>query len=109
ITIDDDSPVASDLTGATFVEGSGAHNIGVATTVLGISAGEDGLQGTLQGITFTNQGSTAGTVAIDGSGNLIYTSPTNVSSGTTVTETFTYTVTDRDGDAVTKTVTFGVS
>ncbi|MEB6608850.1 hypothetical protein MXM08_20485, partial [Aeromonas sanarellii] len=54
VTIDDDSPVASDYTGANFAEGSGAHNIGSATTVLGISAGEDGLQGTLQDIVFTN-------------------------------------------------------
>ncbi|WP_254204349.1 retention module-containing protein [Aeromonas sp. FDAARGOS 1415] len=109
VTIDDDSPVASNYTGANFAEGSGAHNIGSATTVLGISAGEDGLQGTLQGIVFTNQGTTGGTLAIDGSGNLIYTSPGNVTSGTAVTETFLYTVTDKDGDAITRMVTFGVT
>ncbi|WP_254203695.1 retention module-containing protein [Aeromonas sp. FDAARGOS 1409] len=109
VTIDDDSPVASDYTGANFAEGSGAHNIGSATTVLGISAGEDGLQGTLQDIVFTNQGATGGTLAIDGSGNLIYTSPGNVTSGAAVTETFLYTVTDKDGDAITRTVTFGVT
>ncbi|TFF73896.1 retention module-containing protein, partial [Aeromonas taiwanensis] len=49
-SFDDDAPVASNYTGANFAEGSGAHNIGSATTVLGISAGEDGLQGTLQSI-----------------------------------------------------------
>ncbi|MFM4997928.1 retention module-containing protein, partial [Aeromonas sanarellii] len=52
-SFDDDAPVANDYTGANFAEGSGAHNIGSATTVLGISAGEDGLQGTLQDIVFT--------------------------------------------------------
>ncbi|MDH0474713.1 retention module-containing protein [Aeromonas caviae] len=108
-SFDDDAPVGSDYTGANFAEGSGAHYIGSATTVLGISSGEDGLQGTLQGIVFTNQGVTGGTLAIDGSGNLIYTSPGNVTSGAAVTETFLYTVTDKDGDAITRTVTFGVT
>src|SRR5205085_769409 len=73
VTIDDDSPVASNYTGANFAEGTGAHDVGLAATLLGISAGADGLQGTLQGIAFTNQGATGGTVAIDGSGHLIYT------------------------------------
>jgi len=58
---------------------------------------------------FSNQGSTGGTLSIDGSGNLIYTAPSHVTSGSDVTETFSYTVTDRDGDAVTREVTFGVS
>ena len=105
----DDSPVASDYTGGTFAEGSGSHTIGDAVTLLGISAGEDGLQGTLQEIVFTNQGTTGGTLSIDGSGQLIYTSPGNVTSAADVTETFQYTVTDQDGDSVTKEVTFKVS
>jgi hypothetical protein len=109
VSINDDTPVASDFSGSTYVEGSGAHDLGNAVSLLGISAGEDGLQGTLQDIVFSNQGATGGTLAIDGSGNLIYTSPTSVDNSVPVTETFNYTVTDRDGDAVTKQVTFGVS
>ncbi|KAF5055815.1 RTX calcium-binding nonapeptide repeat [anaerobic digester metagenome] len=104
MTIDDDSPVASDYAGLTYSEGSGAHDLGNAVSLLGINAGEDDLQS----ITFTS-GDKGGSLAIDGSGNLIYTSPVSVTSSTVVTETFSYTVTDNDGDAVTKQVTFGVS
>ncbi|MFA7685162.1 MAG: VWA domain-containing protein, partial [Syntrophales bacterium] len=51
-------------------------------------------------------GSLGGTVTIDGSGNLLYTSGHNVTSPyTPVTETFTYTITDGDGDTATATFT----
>ncbi|MES0136429.1 hypothetical protein NKJ88_15930, partial [Mesorhizobium sp. M0016] len=109
IEFQDDGPVAQNYAGATFVEGTGAHDIGDAVTVLGIGAGADGLQGTLQGLVFANQGATGGTLSIDGAGHLIYTAPAHVTSATTVTETFSYTVSDKDGDTVTKQVTFGVS
>ncbi|MEI9411365.1 Ig-like domain-containing protein, partial [Mesorhizobium salmacidum] len=109
VAIDDDVPVAQNYTGATFAEGTGAHDIGNAVTLLGIGAGADGLQGTLQGLAFTNQGTTGGTLSIDGAGHLIYSAPASVTSATTVTETFSYTVSDKDGDTVTRQVTFGVS
>ncbi|WP_318011237.1 DUF5801 repeats-in-toxin domain-containing protein [Mesorhizobium sp. ESP-6-2] len=109
VAIDDDTPVAQNYAGAAFAEGSGAHDIGDAVTLLGIGAGADGLQGTLQGLAFTNQGTTGGTLSIDGAGHLIYTAPANVTSASTVTETFSYTVSDKDGDTVTRQVTFGVS
>ncbi|TPL80001.1 type I secretion C-terminal target domain-containing protein, partial [Mesorhizobium sp. B2-3-13] len=109
VSIDDDVPVAQNYTGATFAEGTGAHDIGNAVTLLGIGAGADGLQGTLQGLAFTNQGTTGGTLSIDGAGHLIYSAPASVTSATTVTETFSYTVSDKDGDTVTRQVTFGVS
>ncbi|TPM43015.1 type I secretion C-terminal target domain-containing protein, partial [Mesorhizobium sp. B2-3-2] len=109
VVIDDDLPVASNYTGAAFAEGSGAHDMGDAVTLLGIGAGADGLQGTLQGLAFTNQGTTGGMLSIDGAGHLIYTAPANVTSASTVTETFSYTVSDKDGDTVTRQVTFGVS
>ncbi|MBZ9857248.1 DUF5801 domain-containing protein [Mesorhizobium sp. CA13] len=109
INVDDDTPVAQNYTGAAFAEGSGAHDIGDAVTLLGIGAGADGLQGTLQGLAFTNQGTTGGTLSIDGAGHLIYTAPASVTSASTVTETFSYTVSDKDGDTVTRQVTFGVS
>ncbi|MBZ9922403.1 cadherin-like domain-containing protein, partial [Mesorhizobium sp. BR1-1-7] len=109
VAIDDDTPLAQNYTGAAFAEGSGAHDIGDAVTLLGIGAGADGLQGTLQGLAFTNQGTTGGMLSIDGAGHLIYTAPANVTSASTVTETFSYTVSDKDGDTVTKQITFGVS
>ncbi|TPM52163.1 type I secretion C-terminal target domain-containing protein [Mesorhizobium sp. B2-2-4] len=109
INVDDDTPMASNYTGAAFAEGSGAHDIGDAVMLLGIGAGADGLQGTLQGLAFTNQGTTGGTLSIDGAGHLIYTAPANVTSASTVTETFSYMVSDKDGDTVTRQVTFGVS
>ncbi|WP_169829207.1 DUF5801 repeats-in-toxin domain-containing protein [Tsuneonella mangrovi] len=107
----DDGPSSSDYAGGSYVEGSGSHDIGDAVTLLHISAGADGLQGTLQGIVFTNQGTTGGTLSIDGSGELIYTAPADVTNpgGAPVSETFSYTVTDGDGDSVTHTVTFDVT
>ncbi len=48
-------------------------------------------------------------MTIDGNGHLIYTTPDHVTSATTVTETFTYTVTDGDAATLqTKQITFGV-
>lgn len=111
VTIEDDSPTAHDYAGGSFAEGSGAHDLGVATTLLGIAGGGDGLKDTLQDIAFTNQGTTGGTVVIDATGHLIYTAPTSVANtaGAPVSETFSYTVTDADGDHVTHTVTFSVT
>jgi hypothetical protein len=110
ITINDDGPVASGYEGATYEEGSGDHIIAEdAADFLGISAGADGLQGTLQEIQFTNTGSSDGTLVINTAGQLVYSSPNQIDSSTPITETFSYTVTDQDGDSVTQTVSFGVS
>lgn len=112
VTIEDDSPTAADYTGGSFAENSGVHDLGDATSLLQIAAGGDGLKDTLQDITFTPQGTpTGGTVTIDASGHLIYTAPASVTNtgGAAVTETFSYTVIDADGDSVTHTVTFQVS
>ncbi|KQU71853.1 hypothetical protein ASC75_24125 [Aminobacter sp. DSM 101952] len=108
VTIDDDVPVAGNHPGGSYVEGSGTQDLGVATTLLGINAGADGLAGTLQQIAFSNTGGTSGTLLIDNNGHLIYTPATNVGTSG-ATETFSYTVTDKDGDAITKKVTFQVT
>ena len=108
VVIDDDTPVANDHTGGSYVEGAGAQDLGVATQVLGIKPGADGLLGTLQQITFSNTGGTGGTLAINITGKLIYTPAANVGPAG-ATETFSYTVTDGDGDTVTRQVTFKVT
>lgn len=104
IRFEDDGPSASNYTGDNFAEGSGSHDVGVAATLLHINAGADGLGS----ITFS-AGDHGGSLSIDNNGHLIYTSPADVTSATTVTETFSYTVTDGDGDAVTRQITFGVT
>uniref|UniRef100_UPI0024930C53 VWA domain-containing protein n=1 Tax=Halomonas alimentaria TaxID=147248 RepID=UPI0024930C53 len=112
VTIDDDMPVASDYDHATAItEGSDATVLATdAADALGISAGADGLEGTLSDITFTNQGTTGGSLSIDADGQLVYTAPTSVdNTDGAVTETFTYTVVDQDGDSVTRQVTVDVS
>ena len=107
ISVNDDTPVANDYAGGSYVEGSGAHVVGDAVDLLGIAPGADGLSGTLQQIVFTG-GSGGGSVVIDANGRLVYTPVANVVPGGK-TETFSYTVTDKDGDTVTKQVTFGVT
>ncbi|MGM0928049.1 MAG: Ig-like domain-containing protein, partial [Pseudomonadota bacterium] len=107
-----DMPVASDYDHATSItEGSGDTVLAAdAADALGISAGADGLEGTLSDITFTNQGTTGGSLSIDADGQLVYTAPTSVdNSAGDVTETFAYTVVDQDGDSVTRQVTVDVS
>nr|WP_298688236.1 DUF5801 repeats-in-toxin domain-containing protein [uncultured Dongia sp.] len=80
------------------------HNIGtVAGLLLNDGYGADGPAAS-NAITIA-QGSLNGTVTISG-GNLLYTSATNVVPGANQTETFTYTITDKDGD--TTTATFSV-
>ncbi|AKR54916.1 T1SS secreted agglutinin RTX [Devosia sp. H5989] len=104
IAFADDGPTASNYVGETFAENSGAHDLGLANSLLAIDAGADGLKS----VTF-GTGSQGGTLSIDGNGHLVYTPPASVSSTTTVTETFSYTVEDGDGDKVVKQITFGVS
>jgi len=106
--VDDDMPVASDHTGGTYVEGSSGNVVAVdAAAALGIGAGADGLDGTLQEIAFTGG---SGTLYIDGSGRLIYDAPAAVSNNSgPVEDVFSYTVTDQDGDSVTRQVTLRIS
>ena len=105
IDVDDDAPVAvndgqlysvdDDATGVT---------IGTVADLVGDdSYGADGAAAT--GALTIATGSLGGTVSIDGS-NLVYTSASDVTPGSTATETFTYTIKDADGD--TTTATFSV-
>jgi Domain of unknown function (DUF5801)/RTX calcium-binding nonapeptide repeat (4 copies)/Cadherin-like domain len=104
IKFEDDGPKANDFNAGTVTEGSAAVNLGNAMSVLGISGGADGLAGISA---FTGG---QGTLTINGSGNLIYTPPASVNNSSgDVTTTFSYTVTDGDGDTVTKQVTVKIA
>ena len=85
VTIDDDTPVAGDLTGGTYVEGSTGNVVDAdAALALGIDAGADGLEGTLQDISFSGG---IGTLSIDGAGKLIYDAPEDISNNDEPVET----------------------
>ncbi|WP_454000581.1 DUF5801 repeats-in-toxin domain-containing protein [Afipia felis] len=109
IHFNDDGPSAGNYTGGNYAEGGSPQIIGAAMDVLHINPGADGLAtGGLQSIAFS-AGSHGGSLSIDNNGNLVYAPPADVMSSATVTETFTYTVTDGDNDTVTRTITFGVT
>ncbi|MFD2665011.1 retention module-containing protein [Halomonas halophila] len=111
VSIDDDVPVAADYAhGDTVTEGSGDTVLAAdAAATLGIDGGADGLDGALDALVFTNQGSTGGSLTINAAGELVYTAPADVdNSAGAVTETFEYTVTDNDGDSVTREVSVQV-
>ncbi|MBV7266499.1 DUF5801 repeats-in-toxin domain-containing protein [Erythrobacter ani] len=101
INVDDDTPVATDdgILASADDNASGA-NIGNVTDITGNdSYGADGV-GT-PAITIAT-GSLGGTVTIDGGGNLLYTSATNITAPfADAVESFTYTITDGDGDTTT--------
>ncbi|MBD2841204.1 DUF5801 repeats-in-toxin domain-containing protein [Erythrobacter rubeus] len=103
INVDDDTPVATD-DGiiATVDDNDSGVNIGNVTDITANdSYGADGV-GT-PAVTIA-VGSLGGTVTIDGSGNLLYTSATDITAPfTDQVETFTYTITDGDGDTTTAT------
>lgn len=97
VMIADDGPAANDFT-ADSVEGAKDVVLAAnAETALGINAGADGLKG----IVFSG-GSLGGLLAIV-DGALVYTAPAQVTG--VQQETFTFTVTDNDGDTVEQTVT----
>ena len=105
----DDVPAAEDYIGGSYAEGSSNNVVAAdAASTLGIAGGADGLNSTLQAISFTGG---QGSLFINGSGQLIYTPPANVVNpgGAPVSDVFSYTVTDNDGDFVTKQVTVGIT
>jgi hypothetical protein len=105
IQFHDDGPAATnDGNLATLDDNVSGHDLGLVSTVLlaNDNFGADG-QGS-PAITIAS-GSLGGTVTIDGSGHLIYTSGHNVVPGGSDVETFTYTITDGDGDQTTATFT----
>nr|WP_298929934.1 DUF5801 repeats-in-toxin domain-containing protein [uncultured Erythrobacter sp.] len=103
INVDDDTPIAGDDSEIASVDdNASAENVGTVATLTGNdSYGADGAG--VPAITIAS-GSLGGTVTIDGSGNLLYTSATNITAPfADQVESFTYTITDGDGDTTTAT------
>ncbi len=109
IQVNDDAPVADNVKFALDTVDDNAHGekIGtIADLLKGVSFGADGKFDDGKSwtdndyIKIKGQGSLGGTVSIDDHGNLIYTPDENVAPGQTKTETFTFVVTDGDGDSV---------
>jgi T1SS-143 domain-containing protein len=105
-SIQDDGPVAAnDGSRGTFNDSATNVNIGnVSVLLANDDYGSDGPAGNNQGITIAT-GSLGGTITIDGSGNMLYTSNHDTTPGNTDVETFTYTIRDADGDTATATFT----
>jgi VCBS repeat-containing protein len=103
VRIVDDVPAATpDGNLATLSEKPVDVNIGTVSGLLGNdNFGADGAGSPNVSI---GTGDKGGTVTING-GNLLYTSNVNVANGQTVTESFTYTITDADGDTAMATFT----
>ncbi len=97
INVDDDIPVAvGEGNLATVEEASASSIIGTVAGLLANDAfGADGEHAT-NPISIVSPGSLGGTITVDGSGNLVYTPPASVDSDSV--ETFTYLITDGDGD-----------
>ncbi|HEX6072762.1 MAG TPA: DUF5801 repeats-in-toxin domain-containing protein [Sphingomicrobium sp.] len=106
ITVSDDAPIAeNDGNLATLDDNVSGHDLGLASTLL-LTNDDFGADGqNTPAITNIATGSLGGTVTIDGSGHLIYTSGHNTAPGGSDVETFTYTITDGDGDTDTATFT----
>ncbi|MEH6502450.1 MAG: retention module-containing protein [Cycloclasticus sp.] len=103
ISIDDDSPLASDQSAGSFEEGTTTTIASDAVDYLGVAPGADGLESISA---FTGG---LGTLFIE-NGALKYTAPASVNSnGVDVATRFNYTVTDNDGDSVTHTVDLNIS
>jgi T1SS-143 domain-containing protein len=106
VTIDDDTPVASDEPARELSEG------GTVTGVVDFMGGADGaLVTSVSGHEVAAEGDTTihgsfGTLVIDAQGNYSYTANDSVIGSPT--DTFTFTVTDGDGDPVTKSMAFNV-
>ena len=104
VTVKDDGPTASNLPVADAIAEGTTQDLGAAATVLGIDYGADGAGS----LTFAS-GSQGGTLMVNSAGHLIYTAPASVdNTNGNVTETFNYTVTDADGDSVTRQVTVNI-
>ncbi|MFQ2107839.1 retention module-containing protein, partial [Aeromonas rivipollensis] len=110
IDVQDDVPVATnDGLLATLSENSSGVTIGTTATLLGDdNYGADGAAAA--GSLVIGTGDKGGTVTIDVNGNLVYTNTSqNVGQGETVTETFTYTIKDADGDTAEATFTVNLT
>ena len=109
VQVSDDLPSAQDYIGGNYTEGSSNNVVAAdAAATLGIAGGADGLNSSLQAISFTGG---QGTLFINGSGQLVYTPPANVANtnGDPVDDVFSYTVTDKDNDSVTRQVTVSIT
>ncbi|MGL4505031.1 MAG: Ig-like domain-containing protein, partial [Aeromonas sobria] len=109
VSIDDDMPITTnDGLLATLSENSSGVTIGTTATLLGDdNYGADGAATT--GSLVIGSGDKGGTVTIV-NGNLVYTNTSwNVVQGATVTETFTYTIKDADGDTAEATFTVNLT
>ena len=109
VQVSDDLPSAQDYIGGSYTEGSSNNVVAAdAAAALGIAGGADGLNSSLQAISFTGG---QGTLFINGSGQLVYTPPANVANtnGNPVDDVFSYTVTDNDNDSVTRQVTVSIT
>ncbi len=110
VSIDDDMPITTnDGLLATLSENSSGVTIGTTATLLGDdNYGADGAA--TAGSLVIGTGDKGGTVTIDVNGNLVYTNTSwNVVQGETVTETFTYTIKDADGDTAEATFTVNLT
>jgi uncharacterized protein YegL len=112
IHVTDDGPIANNDAYGSFAEHSGDHNVGLAAALLlNDQAGADGYKFGSLAIGNGGVGDQGGTLTIDGFGFLHYTPPTHVNNpgGNPVTETFTYSFQDSDGDTATANVTFKIT
>ncbi|TXG97842.1 MAG: VWA domain-containing protein, partial [Nevskiaceae bacterium] len=100
ITFKDDGPTAQDLSNTTPVHEGDANQI-IGKVIF--DAGTDGLQSI---VVSSGNGQGHGTLSIDPDGTVHYQAPANVTGNQDYT--FNYTVTDKDGDHVTKTITVHV-
>ncbi|MFQ2101518.1 VWA domain-containing protein [Aeromonas sanarellii] len=112
LTFDDDMPSATDEALQSVVEGAtkvgtfdfvaGADGAGVShINDIVLTFGADGYSQVL------DVGS--GKIKVKADGSYSYTADAAVNNNSTVTDSLTFTVTDKDGDAVTRTATFGVT
>jgi hypothetical protein len=105
IQFHDDGPAAvNDGNLATLDDNVSGHDLGLASTLL-LANDNFGADGQGSPALTIGVGSLGGTVTIDGSGHLIYTSGHNTAPGGSDVETFTYTIKDGDGDTTTATFT----
>ena len=112
IRIVDDTPSATDEAAQTVAEG--ATQTGVFDFVAGADeAGVSHINGTL--LTFGTDGYSQvldvgnGTIKVKVDGSYSYTADAMVNNSSVVTDSFTFTVTDKDGDSVTKSASFNIT
>jgi hypothetical protein len=105
----DDGPTAvNDGSRGTFNDNATNVNIGNVSVLLANDSYHADGPAASGAITIAT-GSLGGTITIDGSGNMLYTSNHDTLPGNTDVETFTYTIKDFDGDTATATFTVSLS